>query len=137
MQKHDPKADGPMSLQKNMTILIVEDDKAIVALIREFLAMNGHTVKVCNDGQSAIEIYKQGGIDMVISDYRMPKMNGVELLKALKKLDPDCCAMMITAHATNKAEIMEAGAKVVVIKPFRMKDFHEAVKLAAAYRTKI
>ena len=66
-------------------ILIAEDDKDIVELLKLYLESNGFDVTCAYDGASALEIFKDNVFDLIIADLMMPKLNGYELIKELRK----------------------------------------------------
>lgn len=72
---------------QNISVLIVDDEQVIQELVAKNLAKTCKEVLVASDGKEALKIYKQSPVDLVISDIRMPVMNGIELLKEIKKID--------------------------------------------------
>lgn len=104
-----------------MNILIAEDDDAYRSYLAELLSGAGYTVRECCNGQEALRIMCFQKYDMVLSDIRMPRMSGLELLKALKAL-PDISqvpVILITEHASfdTAVEALRAGAYDYLLKP--------------------
>ncbi len=102
------------------TILIVDDEKNYLTILSAVLEEEGYEVLTALGGQEALEIYKTSDLDLVVTDMKMPEMDGIELLENIKQLDPDLPVMMMTAHGTvDKAvEAMQKGAYTYILKPF-------------------
>ena len=110
-----------MSDEHRKTILVV-DDEADIRLVMEDLLMDEYNVLMASDGQEALEIIveKQDGIDLVITDIKMPRMNGMELLKEIKASYPEIGVMMISAfrEISTAVEAIRQGAYDYIPKPF-------------------
>ena len=78
-------------------VLIVEDDEAFVPLIQLALRDLNYEFDVVKDGQTALARLETNSYNLVISDYRLPYIHGLELLKAVKKMAPECNTVLITA----------------------------------------
>ncbi|MFH1520407.1 MAG: response regulator [Candidatus Micrarchaeota archaeon] len=103
------------------TVLVVDDTEDLRMIMEMAVSIKGHPTKTASDGREALEIFKQGGIDLVLTDLEMPNMNGLELLRAIKAEKPDAKVVVLTAKeltAEERAEIMAAGALEIVAKPF-------------------
>ena len=102
------------------TILIVDDEKNYLTILSAILEEEGFEVLTAQSGQEALEIHKSSDLDLMLTDMRMPGMDGIELLEAIKNNDPDLPVIMMTAHGTvDKAvEAMQKGAYTYVLKPF-------------------
>ncbi len=108
--------------KEKKTVLIIDDNEAVSGVLREIiLASTGLTVSCCGDGQSALELSKGKCPDIVITDYRMPGMNGVELTRSLRARCPDTFIIGISAGHKDK-DFIEAGADVFLKKPFPFKE---------------
>lgn len=109
------------------TILIVDDESGIRELFREELSDNGAKVLEAESGNKAIEVFKQGGIDAVISDIRMPDGDGVELVKNIKETDSNIPIYLITGFADYTGnELKVLGIEAIIFKPF---DISEVVQM--------
>ena len=103
-------------------ILLVDDEpdmlKLLSMIIRE---KTSHEVTTTNNPIEALEIAKKGRFDLVIADLKMPGLDGIELLDAIKKVDEDIPIIIITAYGTVEAaaEAMEKGGFDFITKPFR------------------
>ena len=87
-----------MNNQNN--ILIIDDEKEILFIFKELLELNGFKVQVANNGKQGIEIFRSQEFDLVITDIRMPEMDGLEVIKHLKKIDQYIEIIVLTGYAT-------------------------------------
>jgi two-component system NtrC family response regulator len=102
------------------TILIVDDEKNYLLVLNAVLEEEGYEVLTALGGLEALEILKSSDVDLVLTDMKMPGMDGIELLERIKAYDPDLPVIMMTAHGTvDKAvEAMQKGAYSYILKPF-------------------
>jgi len=100
-------------------ILIIDDEKAIRAALRDILEHEKHTVDEAEDGAAGLEKAKKGGYDVVLCDIKMPKMDGLELLQKLMAHDDDIPVIMISGHGTidTAVEALKKGAFDFIQKP--------------------
>jgi CheY-like chemotaxis protein len=110
-------------------ILVAEDEALVAHTIRMALAVDSHTVEIAQDGAQALEMFQAGQYDLVITDFRMPKMDGLELAEAIKRLCPAKPIILITAHleAINARMGNDSNVDVLLGKPFLMKDLQAAL----------
>src|SRR5687767_3616203 len=101
-------------------ILIVDDQDMMRDSLAATLAREGHEVVAATDGPTAITRLTQGRFDLLISDLKMPKMTGIELLTEAKKIRPEMPVVLMTAFATvqTAVEAMRLGAYDYIQKPF-------------------
>jgi DNA-binding NtrC family response regulator len=101
-------------------LLIVDDERGIVVALKGLFGKEGYEVETADSGETALEKFKAGFFDVVITDLSMKAMNGLELLKRIRELDPGCAVLMITAYGTQRiaVEAMKAGAEDYLPKPF-------------------
>ena len=113
-------------------ILVVDDEKSMREILQIFLKNEGYSVSVANDGESAIEAVKKDIFNLVITDMKMPKASGLDLLKRVKKISSDTVVVIITAFGTTESavEAMKLGAYDYIQKPFQMDDIRLVVKNA-------
>lgn len=124
-----------------MKILIVDDQDAILRIIKGLLAELGYNdIRTASNGQKACVILKQEKIEMIISDWNMPQMTGIELLKFIRQDTPlaNIPFIMVTAEAEkdNIVEAIQAGVDQYVVKPFSADDLKKKMDLALKKRTK-
>jgi len=102
------------------TILIVDDEKNYPLILSAVLEDEGFEALTANSGNEALEILKDSDIDLVLTDMKMPSMDGIELLERIKGKDPDLPVIMMTAHGTveKAVEAMQKGAYNYILKPF-------------------
>ncbi len=102
------------------TILIVDDEKNYPPILSAVLEEEGFETLTANSGQEALDILKHSDVDLVLTDMKMPTMNGIELLEHIKTKDPELPVIMMTAHGTveKAVEAMQKGAYSYVLKPF-------------------
>ena len=101
-------------------ILLVDDEDKIRHILRIMLELKEHRVDDARDGVSALEMVRERVYDLVISDIRMPGMDGLELLDNIRKMDMPCPVIFMTAFATvdSAVEAMQHGALDYITKPF-------------------
>ncbi|MCX6558579.1 MAG: sigma-54 dependent transcriptional regulator [Candidatus Aminicenantes bacterium] len=111
-------------LQQAIHILIVDDDRNLRKMLAFVLAKEGYQVEEAANGVDALKKLKGRNFDLVISDIRMPDLNGIELLKKIKTHDPEIPVIMITAYATTNdaIEAMKLGAEDYIMKPFSLEE---------------
>ena len=116
------------------TILVVDDEKNYLLVLSAVLEDEGYGVLTAQGGHEALEIQKSSDLDLILTDMKMPAMDGIELLENVKALDPDLPVIMMTAHGTiDKAvEAMQKGAYSYILKPFDNERLTIYVKKAVA-----
>jgi two-component system NtrC family response regulator len=119
---------------KMETILVVDDEKNYLLVLSAILKDEGYEVLCANSGHEALEIQKSSDLDLLLTDMKMPAMDGIELLENVKASDPDLPVIMMTAHGTiDKAvEAMQKGAYSYILKPFDNERLTIYVKKAVA-----
>jgi len=110
----------PADLRKEFRILVVDDELIVRDSLKEWLDDEGFGVDTAESGPQALEKLGQEPFNLMLTDIKMPGMDGVELLKQAKETYPDLCVLMMTAYATveTAVEAMKIGALDYLIKPF-------------------
>src|SRR4051794_10860144 len=110
----------PTSSGRAATILIVEDDAAMRMMLREALEEDGYNAEAVGGGRAGIERVKQGGVDLVISDVKMPDLDGLDMLREIKAVTPSPHVITITAFGSIDTAIraVKLGAFDYITKPF-------------------
>src|SRR5262245_49280756 len=101
-------------------IMIVDDEPIEAAVIGEILTDQGFDVSIQNHPRKAMELAQKQSFDLIISDLKMPGMDGLELLEGLRRIDPDVTVIIMTAYATVGTAVaaMREGAFDYIVKPF-------------------
>jgi len=102
------------------TVLVVDDDPAVVRVLSMLLRQAGYGVESADSAETAMPLLERAGVDLVLSDLRMPGIGGMELLRRMQARWPDLPVVMLTAHATvpDAVEAMKIGAADFLTKPF-------------------
>lgn len=118
-------------------LLIVDDEKNIRRSLETFFQSCGHQVQSAGDARAALALLAScDGVDLVLTDFRMAEMNGLELLKEIKRQFPDAAVVLMTAYATveNAVAAMKAGASDYLSKPFSLREVEHVVERALELR---
>lgn len=117
-------------------ILVVDDEPDMLKLLSMIIREKSpHMITTTNNPLEALEIVKQGSIDLVIADLKMPGLDGSELLDAIKNVDRDLPVVIMTAFATEEAaaETLQKGGFDFIIKPFRKEQILTTIERAIAW----
>ncbi len=117
-------------------ILVVDDELSMREFLKILLEKEGHKVTLAKDGEQALDLAEKNGFDLAISDVRMPGMNGLDLLAALKERETDLPVIMITAFASPEDAVtaMKYGAFDYITKPFNVDEIQGVIKAATRRR---
>jgi two-component system response regulator HydG len=126
----------PMADAATPTLLVADDDPAVRQSLERALTREGYAVEMAPDGQAALERLKAGGIDLVLSDLRMPGLTGLELLREVKAVAPDVDLIMLTAFGTVEEAVraMKDGAADFLTKPFQRAQLVRVIRKALERR---
>jgi two-component system response regulator PilR (NtrC family) len=110
----------PVAVERKPRILVVDDERSMRELLAIVLRREGYEVVLAENGREAVDALERGGVDILISDIKMPDMSGVDVLRAAKQIDQDILGIMITAFASTDTavEAMRLGACDYLSKPF-------------------
>ncbi len=110
-----------MNNTEKQTVLIVDDQESIRLALSRLLSQEGYEVLLMEDGEGALNLLRENKINVILSDMKMPKMDGLRLLKASKLIKPEVEVILITAHGTieKAVEAMKVGAYDFITKPFK------------------
>jgi nitrogen regulation protein NR(I) len=113
-------------------ILLIEDDPGIIMTLRRVLTEEGHTVQVEKRGDLGISAAREDCFDVVITDMKLPGMNGLDLVRELHQSKPRLPIILMTAHGTTETAIQatKSGAYDYLLKPFDIPEFIELVEKA-------
>jgi two-component system response regulator HydG len=103
------------------TVLIVDDQESIRLALSRMLSKEGYEVLLADEGEEALVILREKKVNVLLSDLKMPKMDGLQLLKASKLVKPEVEVILITAHGTIEKAVgaMKDGAYDFITKPFK------------------
>ena len=101
-------------------ILVVDDEEIVRESLSGWLAKDGYTLATAHDGPTALGMLRQGPWSILLVDLKMPGMDGLQVLEAVKQLQPDVAVVIMTAYATveTAVEAMKSGAYDYLVKPF-------------------
>ena len=114
-----------------MHILIVEDEVGIVQFLQQGLEEEGYQVTSAFDGLQGFELIQKHHFDLILLDWMLPKMTGLDLCKAIRKIDVDTPILFLTARDTVRETIerIKAGANDYIKKPFSFEELIERIKI--------
>lgn len=123
MTEENKKRETDIFLTKGCKILVVDDEDLVRMLISDILAENGYEVYTLSVGDNAISKISEYNIDLLITDIKMPGINGIDLMCRAKKTYPYIDVIVITGYATleNEEYCMAHGAADYITKPFQFK----------------
>jgi DNA-binding NtrC family response regulator len=115
-------------------VLVVDDEPKLGKLLTEALELDGHQAIRAGGGREALALLQDKRFDVVVTDLRMPDVDGLSVLRAVRALPSPCEVVLMTAHATAESavEAMKAGAADYVVKPFAMDELRIRVRRLAA-----
>lgn len=112
-------------------ILVVEDEPRVANLIKSGLEESGYQVMLAYDGVMALRLFKSATFHLVLSDVILPKMDGFELCKGIRQINPNVPILMLTALGTtdDKLEGFDAGADDYMVKPFDFRELNARIRI--------
>lgn len=113
-------------------VLVVDDDESLRRVVEYNLGEEGYRVLTAADGAAGLRAFQDASVDLVVTDVRMPDMDGLELLTRIKTIQPEVPVIMLTAHGTinSAVEAMKLGAFDYLTKPFNRDQLKAAVRKA-------
>jgi DNA-binding NtrC family response regulator len=116
-------------------ILVVDDDSAVRDVLREALTQEEYSVSTAQDGVSAIQAVKDSVVHIVITDFQLPDIDGIEIIDRLSKLDAKIIPIMMTGFGTIETAVraMKSGAFDFITKPFDLEAVAVVVRKAAEF----
>lgn len=122
-------------LERSLSVLIVEDNLALAANMFDYLEACGHTPDAAPDGKSAIRLLVENRYDVIVLDWMMPRMDGISLLRHLRKeMNNPVPVMLLTAkdQLNDKLEGFESGADDYIVKPLALPELEIRLRVLAA-----
>lgn len=119
-------------MKSEIKILIVDDEEMMRNLLSKILLRENYQILTAEDGKAALKIVRSEHIDIVISDIKMPRMNGFDLLKAIKEDFPDIGVIIMTAYGDTYTvkDALLLGADEYITKPFKSYEISLVVERA-------
>lgn len=119
-------------LPKLWRILAIDDEEIVQSLIRDALEDEGHQVLTAASGEEAIKLLESTPFDLLITDIRMPRMSGTELVERARQINPGIGIIFITGYAslTSAKDAIKQGALDYIMKPFELSEIRQAVRNA-------
>lgn len=117
-----------------MRILVIDDEPAIVQLCLTVLGRLGHEVNGVTDGAEALRKLAAAPIDLIVVDYKMPGMNGFEVIRRARALNRGLRIVLITGHGTREVvgEAIDGGVNGILVKPFTPSELTQTITAALA-----
>jgi CheY-like chemotaxis protein len=105
-------------------VLVVEDDELIRGIFVDIIKSKGYSVLEGTNGREALQILEEQPINIIVSDMKMPVMDGLQLLREVKSKHPEIPVVVITGfdNVYTEQQVMAAGADAYVTKPFKVED---------------
>jgi signal transduction histidine kinase len=116
-------------VERTLRILVVDDQEIICELLSEYLKSDGHETVMAGNGKEALDVFRGGAFDLVITDQSMPQMNGVQLGEAIEEFSPQTPTILLTGFGEEMQEAgtMPRGIDLVVSKPVSIADLRKAI----------
>lgn len=121
---------------KDLSILLIDDEESQLKSLSSFLNRRNHNVYTALNGAEGIQLVEKNHIDLVLTDFRMPEKNGLEVLEEVKKINPSIDVVVITAYGSieDAVEIMKKGAYDYLSKPIDLNELENLVNRVAEKR---
>jgi len=118
--------------KNDIRILVVDDNVEIADTVKEFLSNLGYSVTAVYDGREALARFQEGDFQLVITDLKMPEIDGIELLETIKKIDNKVAVIVVTGYGTIESAIkaIKGGAYDFFEKPLQMEELRIIVERA-------
>jgi len=122
--------------ESKKTVLIVDDEETLVGALSEFLSLKGYEVETASNSRQALALIHEKSFSIVVSDLRLPGMNGVELLEHVMDVDPETVVIIMTGYASvqSAVEALKKGAYDYVVKPFSVHELEKTLRLGIEKR---
>jgi signal transduction histidine kinase/CheY-like chemotaxis protein len=115
----------------SLYVLVIDDEESILHLVREVLSAEGHKVETASSGVDALELIARNRYDVIISDWKMPGLNGINLFQELLEKDPVAAkrVLFMTGDVIKESfqDFLQKHSRTCLSKPFALREFHQAI----------
>lgn len=111
-----------------MNILIIDDEMAILTLVKDMLESIGHSVEIAIDGEMGLAKFEKNKFDLILMDYRMHGIDGLLTTEKIMEKERDVKILFISADSSAEEKALEMGAIGFLLKPFDIEDLLEIVE---------
>ena len=120
----------------HMSILIIDDDPDLLRMVGNFLRARGHRVHAARTGQDGLEVFRREPVDIVITDIRMPGLDGFEVMQAVHRLSPETEVIVVTAYGEIESAVraLREGAFDFFAKPVKMRELSASLRRTLRYQ---
>ncbi len=117
-----------------LRVLVVDDEDVVRELLERFLIKRGYVVSLAKDGRAGLELFRKIPFDLVLSDVRMPGIDGLQLMQAVKELNPRVPVVLISGYGDVETVVraLKAGAENFLSKPVRLEQLEQVVERSLA-----
>ncbi len=120
---------------KNMSekeILVIDDEQMILEMLDQILSSAGYVVRTALGGKEALELFTEHPVKLVLTDIKMPGIDGYQLLREIKKKEPDARIVLMSGYSNDLSirEAIELGADEFVVKPFKGREILQVLESA-------
>jgi len=118
--------------EKTIRVVVADDEEIVLSLVRDTLEDEGHHVEAAANGPEALKLIEAAPADLIITDIRMPHMDGIELAARARELCPDIVVIFMTGYAdlNSAKDAIKQGAFEYILKPFELTEIRQAVAKA-------
>lgn len=113
-----------------MHLMIIEDDKAVACCLKEYFGLAGYESEVFTNPREGVRAFKLGGYDTVLTDIKMPELDGLEVLEEVRSQDPEARVIIMTGYADleNAIAAINSGAYAFFRKPLQMDEMKKCLQ---------
>ena len=119
-------------MKSSISILVVDDEAGIRGALVQWFALLGYDVESAADGIEAVEICGARGFDVITMDLEMPRMGGIDAIRAIRAQHVGIPILVVTGMPRRIHEALAAGATKILMKPLHLRDLENEVRLALA-----
>ena len=121
-----------MKDEKNIKVLLVDDEVSLVSAIEKLLTLEGYQVSTAASGKEAIDKCTESSFDIIFLDVNMPELNGLETYRSMRNVTGETPVVMITGYGRSLKHLIEEaqqlGVKACIDKPFRIKQITDSIR---------